>query len=386
MSFLLGTRSAFGWSPTSILFTEPNPPSNADPKKWDGSRMEASLQRIAVWACVNLTATIAECMPLHVFRGDEKKPLRTPDFLQDLGGDGYGTPDWMYQFVLSAMLRGNVVGEVIQFDTSLAKPRTISLAHPDAVRVSKYEGKPKWSIAGIDVPTYKIWHKRFHPVPGSLWGMSPIANAATTVAAGVMAEEFGLRWFTDGAHPSSVLINDLVKEIDPEDATKLKTRFMAAQRGNREPAVLGKGWRYQQVQIAPNESQFLETMGWTAAECCRIFGPAYAETLGYETGGSLTYANLEQRSLDLLTYAVDPWLVRIENALTGLLPEARHVKFNRGALLRVDLLTRFKAHQIAIASTFETVNEVRELEDREPVPWGDKPPPTPIKAPPTEEK
>jgi phage portal protein BeeE len=106
--------------------------------------------------------------------------------------------------------------------------------------------------------------------------------------------------------------------------------------------------------------------------------------LGYETGGSLTYANVEQFNQQLLTFTLDPWLVRLERMLYDLLPRPQYAKFNRGALLRTDLLTRYRAHEIALRNEFEVVNEVRDLEDRKPVAWGDEPtasktaPPVPV--------
>jgi HK97 family phage portal protein len=164
----------------------------------------------------------------------------------------------------------------------------------------------------------------------------------------------------------------------------VKQRFLAAVRGTREPVVMGKGWKYQAIQISPEESQFLDTQKYTAAECARIYGPGVPEVLGYETGGSMTYANVEQRSLDLLKFTIDRWLVRIETILSAdTLSRPRYMKFNRGALLATDLLTRYRAHEIALRNKFEVVNEVRELEDRPPVAWGDmpqdpsKPEPTP---------
>jgi HK97 family phage portal protein len=195
---------------------------------------------------------------------------------------------------------------------------------------------------------------------------------------------FGLQWFNDGAHPSGVLTSE--KELTQEKARVAKQRFMAALRGSREPAILGAGWKFETVQIAPNESQFLETQGMTSAECCRIFGPGFAEILGYEVGGDMTYTNVEQQSLNVLIYAVDPWLVRSERNLSSLLPAGRHVKYNRDALLRTDLLTRMKAHDIALRDEIMTVNEVRAIEDMPPVDWGDEPrpialPPLPIDKP-----
>ncbi|MFD7185497.1 phage portal protein [Streptomyces sp. NPDC059904] len=337
----------------------------------DLSRMEASLQKVAVWSCVNLTATIAETMPLAYFPRP-RESASMPAWLEDLGGDGHGLPDWLYQFAVSAMLRGNVYGIAAERDRSRGTPTQIVLQHPDMVGVTlDMEGRPDWRVGGKTVPREDMWHRRVHPVPGRLQGLSPIALQGTTIGTGIAALNFGASWFQDGAHPSGILSSD--QALDARQALTAKERFMAAVHGRREPAVLGNGWKYQTIQISPNESQFLETNNYTAAECCRIFGPGYAEIYGYETGGSLTYSNIEQRSLDLLTYAVDPWLVRIERFLSALLPPGQHVKFNRSALVRTDLLTRYRAHAIALQNRFKVVNEVRDLEDEGPVPWGAEP-------------
>ncbi|MFF3891389.1 phage portal protein [Streptomyces sp. NPDC001914] len=371
MSFLLGRRELRG-RPTP--FTEPPiPPNSAQSAGYarvDLSRTESSLQKIAVWSCVNLVATIAETMPLQYFpRPREVAPL--PSWLADPGGDGHGLPDWTSQYVYSAMLRGNVYGFAAERDRLRGTPTQIALQHPDLVGVSLVKGVPQWRVNGEDVPADDMWHRRVHPVPGRLLGLSPIELQALTIGTGISAMRFGAQWFQDGGHPSALLTSE--SNLDQKQAATAKQRFLAAIYGRREPLVLGAGWKYTSIQIAPNESQFLETNGYTSAECCRIFGPGFAEIYGYETGGSLTYSNIEQRSLDLLTYAVDPWLVRVERALTGLLPAGETVKFNRGALVRTDLLTRYKAHAIALRNQFKVINEVRDLEDEGPVPWGDKP-------------
>lgn len=377
MSFLLGRRER-----RASPFPEPPIPPNSlagvgNFARVDLSRTESSLQKVAVYACVNLVATVAETMPLDYFpRPRETQAL--PPWLADLGGDGYGLPDWLYQYVYSAMLRGNVVGGVGQRNRTRGTPTLIQLQHPDLVGAWLDEdGKPEWRFNGQKVPTDDVWHKRVHPVPGRLMGLSPIAVHALTIGTGIAALQFGAQWFQEGGHPSSILSSD--QNLNSAQAATAKERFMAAVHGRREPAVLGNGWKYQQIQIAPNESQFLETNNYTATECCRIFGPGFAEIFGYETGGSLTYSNIEQRSLDLLTYAVDPWLVRIERALSGLLPRPQMVRFNRAALVRTDLLTRYKAHVLALQNRFKTVDEVRGDEDMAPVPWGSVPntPPLP---------
>jgi phage portal protein BeeE len=82
---------------------------------------------------------------------------------------------------------------------------------------------------------------------------------------------------------------------------------------------------------------------------------------------SLTYANVEQRALDFLTFGLRPWLVRLETALSALLSSTTTVKFNAAALVRTDLLTRYQAHESAIRAGWKLRSEVRDLEDLPPV-------------------
>jgi phage portal protein BeeE len=91
------------------------------------------------------------------------------------------------------------------------------------------------------------------------------------------------------------------------------------------------------------------------------------ELIGGESGGSLTYANVEQRALDFLTFGLRPWLVRLEVGLSALLSSTTTVKFNAAALVRTDLLTRYQAHESAIRAGWKLRSEVRDLEDLPPI-------------------
>ncbi|GKQ34587.1 phage portal protein [Streptomyces sp. A012304] len=362
---------------TRSPFTEPPIPRPSQASSFsrvDLAQAEASLQKVAVWSAVDLIASLTSILPIDVYEGTgaARRELPLPKVLEDPSGEGYGTADWIYQYMTSLLLRGNTNGRVAARDR-IGNPTQIVLYHPDLVQGWRdpKSGLPTWRAGAEEVPAAEMWHQRAYVIPGRLMGLSPVAHHATTIGLGIAAERFGQQWFEDGAHPSGLLVTD--QALNKEQAHTAKERFMAALRGTREPVVLGQGWKYQAIQVAPNESQFLETNGYTSAECCRIFGPAIAEVLGYETGGSMTYANVEQRSLDLLTYALDRWLVRTENMLTALLPPGQYVKLNRAALARTDLLTRFRAHALALQNRWTTPNEVRDLEDQAPVKWGDEP-------------
>ncbi|MFF9324036.1 phage portal protein [Streptomyces sp. NPDC014776] len=338
------------------------------------TQAESSLQKVAVWSAVDLIASLGSTLPVDVYEGTgaARRELPKPKVLEDPSGEGYGLADWTYQYLMSLLLRGNANGRIADRDR-IGNPTQIVLYHPDEVRGWRdaKTGLPQWRAGAEEVPAEEMWHQRAYVVPGRLMGLSPIAHHATTIGQGIAAARFGQQWFEDGAHPSGILTND--QKLDKEQARTAKERFMAALRGSREPLVLGGSWKFQAIQVAPEESQFLETQRYTAAECARIYGPGIAEVLGYDTGGSMTYANVEQRSLDLLTYTLDRWLVRTERMFTALLPPGQYVKINRSALSRTDLLTRFRAHALALQNRWTTPNEVRDLEDQPPVKWGDEP-------------
>lgn len=375
MSYLLGRREK-----RQAGFSSPPIPSNRDMGP-SGDAMygniEWSLQKIAMWSSVDLIASLGSELPVDVFTGSgqSKQTIPAPSYLLDPGGDGYGLEDWIDQFLRSMLLRGNAVGKTLEVSArgGGAYPTQIALYHPDEIHGWRdSEGRKRWSVGGREVDAGDVWHRRAYPCPGRLMGMSPVEYHATTIGLGLKAERFGSQWFTDGAHPSALLTNEEI-EMKEGVARRAKDKFLAAVRGSREPVVFGKGWKYEQIQVSPNESQFLETNKYTEAQCARVYGPGVAEVLGYETGNSLTYATLEGRSQHLLVFAVNKWLRRVDRALTGMLPRAQTARLNRSALLQATTLERFRVHEIALRNKIKVVNEVRDDEDLPPVGWGDEP-------------
>jgi len=124
---------------------------------------------------------------------------------------------------------------------------------------------------------------------------------------------------------------------------------MKAATMNRELAVFGNGVKYQAISIAPEESQFLETQQATIGDIARYFNIP-AEMVGGKAGSSLTYSNVEQRSIDFLTYGVGFWLKRIEDAFFDVLPKSQFVEFDRKALLRSDAETEARVRAIYVAA------------------------------------
>lgn len=338
----------------------------------DGSRIENAQQSVAVDAAVDLIASICSELPIDIYsgKGPERKERPMPGYLEDPAGDGNGLADWIYQLVYSWLYRGNAYGDELA-RSSQGFLQQVLLFHPDQVSGRLADGKPVWTVNGEQF-TGRMMHRRVNPVPGQVIGQSPISKHANTIGISLAATRFGKGFFDSDAQPTGILKNTR-SPLNEDQAKSIKQKFMAGLRGKREPIVLGAAYEWEQISISPEESQFLGTMGYSSAECARIFGPGIAEILGYETGGGMTYANVQDRDIQLLKYAVGKWIRRVERVLFQFLPRPQYAVLNRDAMLETNTLARYQAHQLALGGKpWKSINAVRELENEPPVPGGDK--------------
>jgi HK97 family phage portal protein len=333
--------------------------------------MGAAMSNDAVWASVRLLADAVSMMPAHAytFRAGQRVPIPDPKILVE--PEPYTTfATWVYKLMVSALLRGNVYGVPVSYDGNGYRQQ-VALADPDQCRWVMRDGSWKIAIAGVEYDRSDILHIPAYPMPGSPEGLSPIKFAARRpLAVSNAAAAFGEGFFNDGANPSALIMTN--QPMTGEPLRRMKDALQAQIRG-REPIILGgPDIKWQQMSIAPEESQFLETQKFTVTQIARIFGVP-PEMIGGEASNSMTYANVTQRAMDFLTYNVQPWLTRIEAALSALLPADRHVRFDTSVLVRLDALTQAQVDEIHLTAGVETINEVRHTLDAAPVSWGDEP-------------
>lgn len=338
---------------------------------------EATAEQVVAYdAGANLLADVISCLPFDVWtgRGDTQQRARAPRWLDDPGGAGYGLDDWLKQVIYSAAYTGNIVLTVESRDGN---------GGPDVIAVRDWRQvvyRGGWVIAGKSYRREDVIHYRRYPRAGQRFGSSPIERHATTLGISLASSRFGRNWFDDGAHPQSTLEAD--DWLDEDEVARLRARIIDPSRGTREPVILGGGLKLKAWQVSPEESQFLQTQGFSSAESCRILGPAIAEILGYQTGDSSTYKNRQELTLDFAKFSLDSWLVPIERLMSRLMGgdvtmAGRWVQADRAAVLRTDVLTRFQAARIALGPSepFATANEVRRPEPGwGPLPWGDDKP------------
>lgn len=327
----------------------------------------------AVAACVGLLSDVVFMLPLHGFRdvGDLPQKLNPPPPLIREPSLTVDARVWRQQLIASLALWGNAYGLVLTRD-GYGYPTTVEWLDPARISVTETSSIARHMdirLDGQQVTPGDVLHVpgRF-VMPGSRLGLVPLERFRETFGLALAARNFGSKWFGDGAHPSAIFESD--QKLTPDDAKTIKDRIVSAWKGKREPGVLGAGLKYRQIQVSPNESQFQETQQAACVAVARAFGISPEMIFAAMSGSSVTYANREQRAIDFLTFQADPWLVRIEDFVSHSMPNLQYAKFNRDALLRTDLMTRYQAHDVAVRGGWRTPNQVLAIEDNPPLPNG----------------
>lgn len=332
--------------------------------------IETALSSSVVWRCAMKNAATLASFPVHTYRGLERIP--DPAIVADPAGDASLRSSWVFASVLSMYLRGGANYWLSGPEESSRITRA-QVLHPDRVT---YDDRNGWKVdtKSVDLwPIGNLYHVPLYVMPGSPKGLNPLQFAARSLFPGLAAQEFGGNFFRDGSHPTAIIAPET--DPGPDGARELKDRVMAAVSGtNREPIVIPQSVKWTQIQINPDDSQFIETMGLSDEQVCRYMGTPPEEVGIAPSGGkALTYANREQRKQDYLQELLYP-KGQLEGAWSALLARPQQVKLNPDGLLRADLKGRYESYKLAAeiesltGSPVLTTDEMRALEDRLPLP------------------
>lgn len=259
----------------------------------------------------------------------------------------------------------------------------VEVLNPNLMYVTKDRGRLRYNYAGEkNAFTAKdIQHLKLLRVPGSLYGLGPIQAARIEIDGALDLRDYSSNWFRDGNVPTGVLTSDQI--VSDAQAGVARDRFKESQGGKRDIAVLGSGLHYEAMFLNPADAQFLENQQFTTTQIARLFGTPSSLMLATVEGNSQTYQNVEQDWLGFVRFSNMQYLIEVEDALTQIIPRGQYTKFNVEALLRTDTTTRYNAYASAISAKWQTVNEVRRIENLPPLPGGDEfaAPPAPVMMP-----
>ena len=340
----------------------------------------SAMQMTAVYACVRILSEAIAGLPLHMYRykdeGGKEKALDHSlyQLLHDEPNPEMTSFVFRETLMTHLLLWGNAYAQIIRN----GKGEVIALypLMPNRMSVNRDKNGMlyyQYQKSNDDAPTLEGSSVILSPsevlhVPGlgfdGLVGYSPIAMAKNAIGLSIAAEEYGAKFYANGAAPSGVLEHPGVLK----DPAKVRDSWNAAFGGSsnsHKVAVLEEGLKYTPISISPNEAQFLETRKFQIDEIARIFRVPPHMVGDLEKS---SFSNIEQQSLEFVKYTLDPWVVRWEQSLSRALlsPEEKKTyffKFNVDGLLRGSYHERMQGYSIGIQNGFMCPNDVRELEN-----------------------
>ncbi|QGG47342.1 phage portal protein [Heliorestis convoluta] len=336
----------------------------------------SSMQTTAVFACVRIIAETVASLPLHTYRylGDGKeKMVDHPLYrlLHDEPNEEMTSFTLRETIMTHLLLWGNAYLQIIR--NGRGDVLALYPLLPDKMTVDRdSKGKLYYSY-NKEGQTHYLRSDDILHIPGlgfdGVMGYSPIALAKNAIGLSLAAEEYGGKFFANNARPSGILSTaGTIK-----DPSKVRDAWQAAYGGSgnsNKVAVLEEGLQYQPISMPNSDAQFLETRKFQIEEICRIFQvpPHMVADLSKSS-----FSNIENQSISFVVHTVRPWLVRIEQAMNRKLFKAEEkgqcfVSFNASALMRGDYKSRMDGYAIGIQNGFFSVNDVRRMENLDPIP------------------
>jgi HK97 family phage portal protein len=204
---------------------------------------------------------------------------------------------------------------------------------------------------------------------GMLRGLSPIEVMRNTIGVSLAMDRFLSQFYGEGAIPSSILESD--KPVTKEQSEILRDTWEDSHWKRRRPAVLSNGLRWRSIVTSASDAQMLEHREAVIRDIARAYRiPQHL--INGSGGDSQTYQNIESAGINFVRHTLLPWMRRIEDAVSDMLPPGQRVRFNPDEFMRADLRTRVMAQQTQIQSGTLTPNEARAIEGREPYEGGDE--------------
>lgn len=334
-----------------------------------GHSIDQALHLLPVYAATSIVADLMAQMVLEGFRqtsdGVKSKLTPQPSLFQQPTLFG-GPPQWTHRAVISLALKGNAYGLIMELDRT-GWPSQIEWLHPDQVTIKNDYAvdNPQFFWLGRPIDNSMLIHIPYYSVPGRVLGLSPIKQYRDVIEQGILAQRFGNDYFKNGSVPAGILTTE--QRIQNEDQAERIRLAWKQKAGHRDIAVLGSGAAYQQISVNPDESQFIETMKFTATQIAAIY-KLPPEMVSGTSGDSMTYANIESRRSDIAYNALMPYAVRIEDAISRLaMPRGQYAKYNFDSYIRADMLDRYQAYGLALQYGWMTDDEVRAKEDLPPL-------------------
>ena len=340
---------------------------------------ESALRATVVLACVRVLSASVAGLPLNLYRrlagGGKELARDVPLYrvLHTTPNDWQTSYEWRETLMLHLLLHGNAYCEI----RGAGDSRQLIPLHPSRMKVDRLEnGRLRYTYredrgSSTVYSQDAVMHLRWLSDDG-VNGMVPVEIAADAIGLARALEIHGASFFGSGARPGVILSTDQM--LSPEAAENTRNQWERAHRGPdraHRTAVLQGGLMVTEVGGNNLECQFLESRRFQCEEICgRIYGVP-PHLIGDLSRSS--FSNIEQQSLDYVQNGLMPWLRRFESAISRdlLTDDETFAEFDVRGALRADAAGRSAFYNTMAQLGVFSVNEIRGLENLNPVDGGD---------------
>jgi HK97 family phage portal protein len=324
---------------------------------------DTALTLTAVYRAVQIIANPISKMPIDTYRFATGIELKVENpVLVNKPDINSNKRDFLFQTVTSLALEGNAFwfknyGSNGQVNNLTILPASaVSVAWKNDLNIM--DGV-EFSYMGKTYTNREIEHLKLFSKTGNLRGLSPIEVCRSDVSAALDLRDYAKNWFTSAGVPTGILKTN--QALNAEQADTVTNNWHNKQQ-NRQIAVLGNGFDYQQVALSPREALFTDIVEQNTVSIARLFGIPARLLITTVPGGSDTYTNLQDENQVFYRHTLMAYTDAITDALSNCLPRGTRVEFDYAHLFRADVETRYNYYSTGIAAGFLSAEEVREKE------------------------
>lgn len=334
---------------------------------------DSSLEISTVFACVNLISSTIAALPIDAYQrvNGNRVPFRPrPEWVlkPDLECSRI---EHIQQVLVSLLLDGNAFIRIFR-----KKGVVVSLValDPTKVRVERQAlGKLRYYYHEQEIPAADILHIRDMVRAGHLRGISRIETLKEELGLASALRSFASRFFGQGGTAQLAIETpgNLTSEQAKALADSANNRHGGFRKAHKTMVVSG-GATIKKLGTDPNEAQMIESRRLAVENICAIFSVP-PTIVGVTTPGAMSYASVEQNSLNWVRFGLQPLIQKLEEAYSSVIEyQQAFVKFNIDSLLRADYATRVAGYSSALQAGWMSINDVRSLEDMRPADNGDQ--------------
>jgi len=342
-----------------------------------------ALEYSAVTACIRIISKTISSLNWKVYQklGDRRKERRNHhiQYLLDFPNREICSNTFKSTILTHALLWGNGYAEIER--NRNGDPIALWILEPTHVKIKRddqnnlfYEIQSNNKVRRLDPED--IFHLKDITISDGTVGTSRIFLAKRSIGLGIAQEQFGAKFFANGTQLSGVLEHPgSLSEVAVENIKKSWRQRYSGISNSHDIAVLGEGMKFEKISTTPEESQFNDSRIYQVNEIARWFGvpPHKIAELSHAT-----FSNIEEQNKEFVDDALIPWVNSLEEEVLRKLFTQREVglgyysKIDLRTLLRGNAQARSAYYREGIQNGWFSVNEVRALEDMNPIEGGDK--------------